>query len=813
MDARRARSIFEGPVPIPVPPDNLQEQLSRSLGDAYHVERELGGGGMSRVYVAEDTRLGRKVVVKLLSPELAAGVSAERFEREIKLAAALQQANIVPVLSAGESEGLPYYIMPFVDGLSLRARLARNGAMPVVEVVSVLRDVARALGYAHDHGIVHRDIKPENILLSGDAAVVTDFGIAKALSASRTSAPGGTLTQVGTSVGTPAYMAPEQAAGDPDIDHRADLYALGCVAYEMLVGAPPFHDRPVHQIFAAHMTEAPAPVASKRTDVPRELSRLVMRCLEKNADKRPHSAREVLQVLEGATSGPRGAARSQGAARMIAIVAAGLVVVAGGALLARKYFGNANAAPTDRSIAVLPFAIAGGDSSQAYFAEGVADELTTTISKIPGLRVASRSAAFGIVKRVANAQEAGRELKVATVLEGTVRRAGSKLRITAQLTNVADGFAFWSDGFERDTGDVFTAQDELSRKITSALHDKLSVGENSTVNTARGTKDQEAYDLYLRGRYFWQQRGEAALLRAAELFSKAIQRDDKFARAWAGLALVQVVLPEYVVNPSDTLYAVGLKTAAHVIQLDPNLSDGHLALAYGLISRWALDSSEAEFRHALALAPDDPTAHQWFGDLLASKGRLPEAYDQMQQAMRLAPTSAVIANEAAFISFEMGKFEDAVRWYRRSTELDSTLAVNISNGALTFAYLKQPDSALAAIKMTERLQGGAIPPATRAILTSALAVIGRTAEARKRTAQLDADAAQGKVAAFYPAFAHATLGDADLAIKWLTKSVDAREPDLMVLGVCGPTFDLLRDDARFKALFARMQIRKCVRGP
>jgi len=231
--------------------DSLRDQLQTSLGSAYLLERELGGGGMSRVFVVDEVRLRRKLVVKVLAPELAAGLSAERFQREIELAARLQQANIVPLLTVGDAEGLPYYTMPFVDGLSLRARLERQGALPVAEGVAVLRDVARALAYAHDHGVMHRDIKPENILLSGAAAVVTDFGIAKALAASKTQTPGGTITQVGTSIGTPAYMAPEQAAGDPATDHRADLYALGCVAYEMLTGAAPFAGRPVRELLAA----------------------------------------------------------------------------------------------------------------------------------------------------------------------------------------------------------------------------------------------------------------------------------------------------------------------------------------------------------------------------------------------------------------------------------------------------------------------------------------------------------------------------------------------------------------------------------
>src|SRR5512146_2822115 len=282
---------------------DLRQQLETTLSGTYTLERELGGGGMSRVFVANELRLGRRVVVKVLSPELSAGINVERFEREIKLAASLQQANIVPVLSAGDANGLPFYTMPFVEGESLRARLAKQPPLATTVILRILGDVARALQYAHEHGIVHRDIKPDNVLLSGGTAVVTDFGIAKALSDSRTESGAATLTQLGTSIGTPAYMAPEQAAGDPSIDHRADIYAFGCMAYELLAGRPPFHGRTPARILGAHMGEAPKPVADLRPDAPAALNDLVMRCLAKDAEARPQNAAEVITALNSVTSG------------------------------------------------------------------------------------------------------------------------------------------------------------------------------------------------------------------------------------------------------------------------------------------------------------------------------------------------------------------------------------------------------------------------------------------------------------------------------------------------------------------------------
>src|SRR5688572_27625535 len=282
----------------------LREQLQQTLGSSYTLERELGGGGMSRVFLAEESALGRKVVIKVLPPEIAAGVSVERFRREIQLAARLQHPHIVPVLSSGEMEGVPYYTMPFVEGESVRARLARSGALSITEAIGILRDVAKALAYAHERGIVHRDIKPDNVLLSGGSATVADFGIAKAIAAARADGDTGvaTLTQIGSSLGTPAYMAPEQAAADPSTNHRADIYAFGCMAYELLAGRPPFVAKNPQRLLAAQMSDDPESILQHRADTPPQLADLVMRCLVKDADDRPQSARELVQVVDTVTS-------------------------------------------------------------------------------------------------------------------------------------------------------------------------------------------------------------------------------------------------------------------------------------------------------------------------------------------------------------------------------------------------------------------------------------------------------------------------------------------------------------------------------
>ena len=311
--------------------DAVRQNLQSTLGNAYTLERELGGGGMSRVFVAEETALRRKVVVKLLPPDLIADVNLERFNREILLAAGLQHPHIVPVLSAGEMDGVPYYTMPLVEGESLRARLAQHGALSIVATIGVLRDVAKALAYAHDHGVVHRDIKPDNVLLSGGSATVTDFGIAKAITVSRTQPGQPLLTQAGTSLGTPAYMSPEQASGDPTTDHRADIYSFGCMAYELLTGRPPFVEQSPRKLLAAQMTAQPVAVDTLRPETPDELAELVMRCLAKEPEDRPQRASDVVHVLELATSGAlhSSSGRSDGSAlrRALSIYVAAFVVV------------------------------------------------------------------------------------------------------------------------------------------------------------------------------------------------------------------------------------------------------------------------------------------------------------------------------------------------------------------------------------------------------------------------------------------------------------------------------------------------------
>jgi serine/threonine protein kinase len=455
---------------------DLEHRLLEQLGTSYSIQFELRGGGMSRVFVADDVSLKRKVVIKVLNPTLAATVSIQRFQREISLVAKLNHPNIVPVLSAGEVDGLPYFIMPYIEGESLRGRIGR-GPLSVRETVGILKDVMRALGYAHGAGIVHRDIKPDNILLAGSAALVTDFGVAKAVSAARergTVQAGQTITGVGISLGTPQYMAPEQAAADPNADARADFYALGIVAYEMLVGSPPFHGRTPQALLAAQLTELPPPLASRRYDIPIALSNIVMQCLEKDPADRPRTASEIVHVLDSpeALSGPLAAtpeAKSKRRWRMLQTAFGILlgVVVVGGLLVwslwpdspptspAASVAGPALDASVIRVLAAVPI---GAESA------GPASAMSAAIE------AALMRDGFQVTRTSSSASDSA-----AIVVETTVQRAGQRARALVRVTSADPDAPVWADQLDYQIDDSFAAQDSLAARVLRAVRDARTV--------------------------------------------------------------------------------------------------------------------------------------------------------------------------------------------------------------------------------------------------------------------------------------------------------------------------------------------------
>ena len=465
---------------------SISERLLSALGGSYTIERELTGGGMALVFVGEDHDLERRVVIKVLPPELAASVSAERFRREVLTVARLQHPHIVPILKSGEVDGLPYFVMPYVDGESIDVRLRRSGTMGVRETVGIMKDVARALAFAHERGVVHRDIKPGNVLLASGSATVTDFGVAKALSSARRSGEKGNgLTNTGMSLGTILYMAPEQAAGDPDIDGRADIYSLGITAYEMLAGAAPFASLGPREMLTARLTLPPPPLSAIRRDVPAGLERLIARCLAIDPADRFQSANALVEALEDPetlsgsfASAPSLARHGRRAKRAIVgtLALIGAIVVSAG-IYAKLHKGSASAMaessltggkPADLGvIAVLPFVNLGVDSTNAYLATGVTNAVAGKLMRTRGLRVLAPGRPRSVKRRSDTASTASVDARL--VLEGTVERVGNRLRVTARLSRTSDDVMQWADVFDRDVKDVFAVEDEIAEAIVSSV--------------------------------------------------------------------------------------------------------------------------------------------------------------------------------------------------------------------------------------------------------------------------------------------------------------------------------------------------------
>jgi serine/threonine-protein kinase len=633
------------------------------VGDTYTLERELGGGGMSRVFTATERSLDRTVVLKVLPPELAQALSTDRFRQEIRLAARLQHLHIVPLLSAGEADGLLYYTMPFVEGESLRTRLAREGELPVRDAVRLLSEVAEGLAYAHEHGVVHRDIKPDNVLLSGGHALVADFGVAKALSAAATSESSG-LTSLGVALGTPAYMAPEQAAADPHVDHRADIYAWGCLAYECLTGSPPFVGRPTAALLAAQATEAPEQILRRRPSLPPALAALVMRCLEKRQADRPQSAAELLAGLESAVTPSGGTAPTLAVPatplpparrrRPLALVA-GVVVLAAlvvGVLIRRQLVTAAPAAT--RRLAVLPFDNLGAPSDE-YFADGMTDAVRGKLAGVEGMQVIARASSNQYRRSTKQLAEIGRELGVRYLLTGTVRwernaSGVSRVQVSPELVELPSGTTAWQQPFDASLTDVFQVQADVASQVAKALGVALGAGERQRI-AERPTANLAAYDAFLRGDQLLVSEGRVdveSARRAAAAYRLAVERDSTFALAWARLARSEALVYS-AGERADSVVRLARQAAARALALAPDRPETHYAVAY---IEFNMETTRPHaglqaLERARTLAPTDTDILSLLGSVVVMRGRAEEAVVLLTEAARLDPRSVLVARRYA----------------------------------------------------------------------------------------------------------------------------------------------------------------------
>ncbi len=718
---------------------------------------------MATVYLAQDLKHEREVALKVLHPELAGAIGSVRFQREIRLAARLQHPHIVPVFDSGDAEGTLYYVMPHVRGESLRDLLGRERRLPWPTVVAIAREVADALDYAHREGVVHRDIKPENLLLSGGHAFVADFGIA------RPTATGEAALTTGAMIfGTPAYMSPEQAAGDAALDGRTDQYSLACVVYEASVGAPPFEGDSAAAVIAKRFTSAPQPPRSRGVEMGGGAEDALRRALS----------------VEPAARFPTVGAFVESLTR------AGVAAPAAGA-----------AGP---SIAVLPFSNLSPDPDTDYFSDGVTEELIGALAKVPGLKVASRTSVFAYQHKREDVRRIGAALGVGFVLEGSVRKAGGRLRVTAELVGVDEGYQLWAESYDREIADVFAIQEDLARRIADSLKLRL-VGPAGLGGTGARVPGIEAYHLYLRGRHHLNNR-PAGLPKALEYFEQACAADPDFALAHVGVADCYATFGSWesgVLAPGEA-FPKAARAARRALALSPDLGEAHTSLAYiALHNEWDWPLAETEFRSAVALSPQYGTAHHWHSHYLMASGRTADSWAASQRALETDPLDQLLNTHLAWHHVFAREYDEALEQCRRTEEFYPSSFWTPYFGGLALGLQGRYGEAAAELARAENRSGGVT--FARAARGHVLALSGKRREAEEILAGLLTQGKTGYVPAYDRALVRLGIGDHDRAFEELNLALNERSSWMAYLAV-EPRLDALRSDPRFSQLLRRVGV-------
>lgn len=726
---------------------------------------------MATVYLARETKHERQVAIKVLHPEVSATFGAERFLREIGIAARLSHPHLVPLYDSGEADGVLYYVSAYVPGGSLRDRLLSERKLPIQDVLRIAEEVGAGLDFAHRAGFIHRDVKPENILFADGHALLADFGIARAAGEPSSVAleivtrSGEAVTQPGIALGTPAYMSPEQAAGEQAIDARSDIYSLACVLYEMLAGEPPFVARTARQVMAKHVMEKPRRLRALRPEVPGGLEDAIHRALDKEPGRRFSTVSEFTAALRADRAG-------------------------------RRSFVSAL-----RGIAVLPFVNASPEPENEYLSDGITDELINALAKLQGIRVASRTSVFALKGKPQDVRAIGALLDSAYVLEGTVRRSGQQLRITAQLTSTDDGRLLWSQRYDRQLDDVFAIQDEIAQTIVGTLRSsKLA---ELPLASERHTKNVRAYSLYLKGRFEWNLRTDDGVRSAIRFFEQAIAEDPTYALAYTGLADSHALQVDYRNMRVQQGFELAKVYARKAIELDDSLAEAHASLAWSLfIYDWDWRNAEMEFRRAISCDPQYASAHQWYQFLLLSRGATEQSLVEGLTAVELDPGSVSARRSLGFGYIYARRYEQA-RFH-----LDRAIAMN-PNAEESYRLLGIALALEGNMGEAERvLREATLSPEcnyTYATLGYVLGLAGRTAEARDMLAKLVAERERDYVSPVALATINLGLGDIEKALDWAEVAYEERRGWMAYLKV-NPLLDPLRGHTRFEALVEKMRL-------
>lgn len=748
--------------------------IGRSIS-RYHVTELLGAGGMGVVYKAEDSRLHRPVALKFLSSTLSEDpVALRQFEREARTASSLNHPNICTIYEIDECDGQPFIAMEMLSGQTVKQRLAQS-AFEDAELIDLAIQIADALGAAHDKGIIHRDVKPANIFLTDRGqAKLLDFGLAKRKSFMEFDAGSSSgFTAFGRILGTPNYMSPERLCGQ-EIDHRSDLFSLGATLYEMLTRRHAFGGASIIEVIDAILHRETPPFDASMRPWPRALMQIIGKLLEKTPGDRYQSAEALstaLLILRQDLSTGRAA----------------MVV------------GTTERAAPRLSIAVLPFRNVGSQPDNEYFADGLAEELITALSTIADLRVAARGSAFTFKGRDTDVREIGSRLRVDTVLDGSVRRAGNRLRVACRLTSVVDGYQIWSERYDREMADVFALQDEMARSIVDELKvewvDKLQP-------IRRYTDNRESYLHYLRGRFYWSKRYEGGLMTAKQEFEHALEKDSRNALAYSGLADVFAFLGLYSIMPPRPAFAVAKVNVDKALAIDDALPEAHTSQGLiALSANWDWRVAEAEFMRALDLDKSQAPAHLYYAWLLALRDRRTEAIIAIKRAQNADPLSTLVNSGAGWMYFLLREYDQAISECQKCVEIDSNFLVGLYVMAMAYARKGEYDAAMPLIVRAANLSNRA--PFYLGLLGQIYAETGRLPEADQILAELDSKSAAGKyVPPHCYVYIHASRGDLNRAFEWQEKACDDGAPPFYFLS---PAIGSMHNDPRHKAHLARMQ--------
>ncbi|MEX2583450.1 MAG: protein kinase [Gemmatimonadota bacterium] len=764
---------------------DMLKTLQTGLADQYAVEREVGRGGMAIVYLARDHRHRRRVALKVLLPELASAVGAQRFQREVRAAARLVHPNILPLYDSGATSGLLYYVMPFVEGESLAERLSRAGPLTATEAARIGCAIADALACAHRLGIVHRDVKPANVLLSADDhPSLADFGLAF----SEHGVANPRLTVTGVMLGSPPYMSPEQIKGAGSVDGRADVYSLGCVLFEMLSGVAPFSGPSIQSVLHGHLLQPPPSLSRLRPDVPAAIGGLVARMMEKNAERRP-SADEVATGLRGWMHGgyTAGGAASPGRAEKPDPLPPSLRVPA---------------TLVESSVAVLPFRNISIDPELAYISDGITEELINTLGRLEGIRVAARTSVYAFREAPLTISQIGQRLDVTAVLEGSVQQSGRRLRVAVQLNSSDDGFQRWAASFDGTVDDVFGLQEEIARDVATALLGKLDQGSERLLQE-RSTDQSAAYNHYLLGRHHWHGRTPDGLTRAVEHFTQATELDPRYAGAYAGIADAYVAMAQFQYRDPHDVIPLAEVAARRALDLDPSRAEAHSTFAHILDSYhrdWT--AAEQEYRRAIRLDPRFAHARLWLGDLLTALGRFDEALALGESALQLEPFAVATRFGYGVQLYRNRRYEQAIEELRRTMEMEPRYFSAPVFIAFAHSAAGEPERG---VDLLQKVIARADPPHPVLIATLGFCqgLGGEASAARESLARIEAIEARVFVPAVNRLLIHAALGDDDRAFELMRKAVEERYGQFIFVAV-DPAFDSLRGDGRFPEILELM---------